>query len=48
LFTRPYGQMSAAQSFAPSFMRHMYDYGSTSEQLAAVKVAHSKHASNTP
>jgi acetyl-CoA acetyltransferase len=48
LFTRPYGMMSAAQSFAPSFMRHMYDYGTTSAQLAHVKVAHSKHASNNP
>ena len=43
-----YGMSSAAQSFAPSFMRHMYEYGTTSEQLAHVKVAHSKHASNNP
>ena len=48
LLTRPYGLMSAAQNFAPSFMRHMYEYGTTSEQVAAVKVAHSKHASNNP
>jgi acetyl-CoA acetyltransferase len=48
LFTRSYGQMSAAQSFAPTFMRHMYEYGTTSEQVACVKVAHSKHASNNP
>ena len=26
----------------------MYDYGTTPEQVAAVKVAHSKHASNNP
>ena len=34
--------------FAPTFLRHMYDYGTTSEQVAHVKVAHSKHASNNP
>jgi acetyl-CoA acetyltransferase len=43
-----HGMSSAAQSFAPSFMRHMYEYGTTSEQVAHVKVAHSKHASNNP
>ena len=43
-----HGMHSAAQSFAPSFMRHMYEYGTTSEQVAHVKVAHSKHASNNP
>lgn len=45
---RAYGWQSAGQMFAPTFMRHMYDYGTTSEQVAAVKVAHSKHASNNP
>jgi len=44
----PYGMRSAGQSFAPSFMRHMYDYGTTSEQVAHVRVAHSKHASQNP
>ncbi len=29
-------------------MRHMYDYGTKPEQVAAVKVAHSHHASNNP
>ncbi|MFZ1059963.1 MAG: hypothetical protein WAP47_12320 [Candidatus Rokuibacteriota bacterium] len=48
LATRPYGMMSPGQAFAPSFMRHMYDYGTTSEQVAHVKVAHSKHASQNP
>ena len=43
-----HGMTSAGQSFAPSFMRHMYEYGTTSEQVAHVKVAHSKHASNNP
>ena len=44
----PYGQSSAAQNFQFTFARHMHDYGTTSEQLAHVKVAHSKHASNNP
>ncbi len=43
-----HGMNAAGQSFAPSFMRHMYEYGTTSEQVAHVKVAHSKHASNNP
>ncbi|MFT5448932.1 MAG: acetyl-CoA acetyltransferase [Gammaproteobacteria bacterium] len=45
---RAYGWQSAGQMFAPTFLRHMYDYGTTSEQVAHVKVAHSKHASNNP
>jgi acetyl-CoA acetyltransferase len=48
LLSRPYGMVSAGQSFAPVFMRHMMEYGTTSAQVAAVKVAHSKHASNNP
>ena len=48
LHTRPYGWRSAAQMFSPTFLRHMHDYGTTSGQVAAVKVAHSKHASNNP
>ena len=48
LHGRTYGWSSAGQMFAPSFMRHMYDYGTTAEQVAHVKVAHSKHASNNP
>src|SRR6266849_1573314 len=48
LLNRPYGMVSAGQSFAPVFMRHMMEYGTTSAQVAAVKVAHSKHASNNP
>ncbi|OAI38652.1 hypothetical protein AYO38_01955 [bacterium SCGC AG-212-C10] len=43
-----YGSMSPAQSFSQSFMRHMHDYGSTPEQLAMVKVFHSRHASANP
>jgi len=48
LVQRPFGMTSAGQNFAPTFMRHMYDYGTTSEQVAHVKVAHSKHASQNP
>ena len=48
LHNRAYGWQSAGQSFAPTFMRHMYDYGTRPEQVAAVKVAHSHHASNNP
>ncbi len=48
LFGRAYGQLSAAQSFAPAFMRHMYEYGTTPEQVAHVKAIHSEHASNNP
>ena len=45
---RAYGWQSAGQMFAPTFMRHLYDYGTTPAQVAAVKVAHSRHASNNP
>lgn len=48
LFNRAYGMMSAGQMFCQSFMRHMYDYGTTPEQVAMVKVIHSEHASNNP
>ncbi|GAA4355501.1 hypothetical protein GCM10023165_47690 [Variovorax defluvii] len=34
--------------FGPTFIRHMHDDGTTRSQIAAVKVAHSKHASNNP
>jgi acetyl-CoA acetyltransferase len=44
----PFGMRSAGQAFAPTFMRHMYEYGTTSEQVARVRVAHSKHASQNP
>lgn len=48
LHSRTYGLMSAGQMFCQSFMRHMYDYGTTPEQVAMVKVIHSEHASNNP
>jgi acetyl-CoA acetyltransferase len=48
LISRPYGWMSPGQRFALTFMRYMYEYGVTSEQVAHVKVVHSRHASNNP
>ncbi len=48
LHDRTYGWQSPGQLFAPTFMRHMYDYGTRPEQVAAVKAAHSEHASNNP
>jgi acetyl-CoA acetyltransferase len=44
----PFGMRSAGQSFAPTFMRHMYEHGTTSAQAACVRVAHSRHASQNP
>jgi acetyl-CoA acetyltransferase len=48
LLNRGIGLSSAGQMFAQSFMRHMYDYGTTPAQVAHVKVIHSEHASNNP
>jgi acetyl-CoA acetyltransferase len=48
LDTLPYGMQSPAQNFQLTFARHMYEYGTTSEQLAAVKVSQSHAASNNP
>ena len=48
LHWKPYGWTSPAQWFAPVFMRHMYEHGTTPEQAAMVKVAHSEHASCNP
>ena len=48
LHSRAYGWQSAGQMFALTFMRHMYDYGTTPAQVAAVKMFHSRHASNNP
>ena len=41
-----YGMASALQNFSQTFVRHMYEFGTTVEQVAAVKEAHSKGASN--
>jgi acetyl-CoA acetyltransferase len=48
IHSRGYGWQAAGQMFAPTFLRHMYDYGTKPEQVAMVKVAHSQHASNNP
>ena len=48
LFSAANGQTSPAQIFAHSFMRHMYEFGTTPEQVAHVKVFHSWGASNNP
>ncbi len=48
LFSVAYGQTSPAQMFSQSFMRHLYEYGTTPEQVAHVKVFHSWGASNNP
>ncbi len=45
LHSRAYGWQSAGQSFAPTFMRHMHDFGTTAEQVAHVRVADSDRAS---
>ena len=43
-----HGMTSPGQMFNFAFMRHMQEFGTTSEQVAGVKVAHSAHASNNP
>ena len=48
LHSRAYGWQSAGQLFSFTFLRHMHDYGTTPAQVAAVRVAHSAHASNNP
>ncbi|HEX5326521.1 MAG TPA: hypothetical protein VFW75_07610, partial [Acetobacteraceae bacterium] len=48
LHSRAYGWQSAGQMFSPTFMRHVYEYGTKPEQVAMVKVVHSEHASNNP
>ena len=48
IHSRGYGWQASGQMFAPTFLRHMYDYGTRPEQVAMVKVAHSHHASNNP
>ncbi|MGL3150179.1 thiolase C-terminal domain-containing protein [Microbacterium sp. A196] len=48
LDTLPYGYKSAAQKFQFAIARHMHEYGTTNEQLAHIRVVHSKHAANNP
>lgn len=40
--------MSVPGGYALAAQRHMYEFGTTSEQLAAVKVAASQHAAHNP
>ena len=44
----PYGMTSPGAVHAMMFARHMHEYGTTSEQLAAVSVAFRKHAALNP
>jgi acetyl-CoA C-acetyltransferase len=46
-FERPYGSTTVAD-YALAARRHMYEYGTTSADLAAVKVAASHHAQYNP
>ena len=46
-FEFPYGP-ATANMYAMCAMRHMYEYGTTSEQLAWIKVAASHHAQHNP
>lgn len=43
-----YGVTGLVSSYALAAKRHMHEYGTTSEQLAAIKVAASIHASHNP
>jgi acetyl-CoA C-acetyltransferase len=47
-FERPFGFIGAPVSYALPAQRHMYEYGTTSEQLAWIKVAASHHAQHNP
>ena len=46
-FENPYGP-ATANMYAMCAMRHMHQYGTTSEQLAWIKVAASQHAQHNP
>ena len=46
-FEAPYGLVTA-NSYAMVAMRHMHEFGTTSEQLAWIKVAASHHAQHNP
>jgi acetyl-CoA C-acetyltransferase len=47
-FETVWGTASAAHSYALAAQRHMYEFGTTSEQLAEIKVAASIHAQYNP
>src|SRR3546814_15974361 len=48
LHSRAYGWQSAGQMVAPTFLRHMYEFGTTPEQIPMVKVINSQHAARPP
>jgi acetyl-CoA C-acetyltransferase len=47
-FESTWGMAGAVTSYALAAQRHMYEFGTTSEQLAEVKVAASLHAQHNP
>jgi len=47
-FERPFGAIPAPVSYALPARRHMYEFGTTSEQFGAIAVACRKHAALTP
>jgi len=47
-FERPFGMIGAPESYGLSARRHMYEYGTTSEQFGAIAVACRKHACLNP
>jgi acetyl-CoA acetyltransferase len=47
-FTAPFGLFSPAQLFALIARRHMHEFGTTSEQMAAVALAARAHARRNP
>jgi acetyl-CoA acetyltransferase len=47
-FERPFGMLGAPESYGLSARRHMYEYGTTSEQFGAIAVACRKHAGLNP
>ncbi len=47
-FEGPWGLFGAPYNYALAAQRHMYEFGTTSEQLAEIKVAASLHAQHNP
>ncbi len=47
-FERPFGMLGAPVTYALPARRHMYEYGTTSEQFGAIAVACRAHASLNP
>jgi acetyl-CoA acetyltransferase len=47
-YYQPYGLLTAGQTFALMTRRHMFEYGTTQEQLGAVAVTCREHANLTP